>query len=284
VQFHPTALDVAGAPPFLLSEALRGEGAHLLNCTGQRFMPAYHPLAELAPRDVVARAIIVELRERGPVLLDLRHLDGAFLKTRFPRIYETCLAYGLDFTTQPIPIHPAAHYAMGGIRTDLEGRTSLPRLYAAGEVAATGVHGANRLASNSLLEGVVFGARAGAAMREWSGSACPAAPMPPEPSFPQTSPARLGALAWECCGIIRNGADLERAIGILNAVPLVPTSNPNRALFELRSIHTVAGLIAQCALARAESRGAHYRTDCPAPLPEFQKHSIVSSLKGVRFE
>jgi L-aspartate oxidase len=284
VQFHPTALDVAGAPPFLLSEALRGEGGRLLNGAGRRFMPDCHPMGELAPRDVVARAIVVELRERGPVFLDLRHLDAGFLKTRFPRIYGTCLSYGVDITRDPIPVHPAAHYAMGGIRTDLDGRTSLARLYAAGEVAANGVHGANRLASNSLLEGVVFGARAGAAMRELSGTAGACAPMPPEPLFPQASAGQLGSLAWDDCGIIRNGADLERVIGILKALPLAATANPNRALFELRSMHTVTGLIARCALARAESRGAHYRTDFPDPRPEFQKHSVVSAVREVRFE
>src|SRR5882724_786880 len=162
VQFHPTALHVEGAPRFLLSEALRGEGGLLRNSAGERFTD------ELAPRDVVSRAIIAELRRTGAphVYLDLTHRGADFIRKRFPRVYETCLRYGIDISTEPAPAHPAAHYSMGGIRADRDGRTSLRRLYAAGEVACTGVHGANRLASNSLLEGLVFGARAGAAMRD----------------------------------------------------------------------------------------------------------------------
>jgi L-aspartate oxidase len=155
VQFHPTALHVEGAPRFLLSEALRGEGGLLRNYLGEPFMERYHPLRELAPRDVVARAIVTEMhRTGGPhVFLDLTHLESTFLRERFPRIFETCLRYGVDISREPVPVRPAAHYAMGGVRTDLDGRTSVPRLFAAGEVACTGVHGANRLASNSLLEG-----------------------------------------------------------------------------------------------------------------------------------
>jgi hypothetical protein len=162
VQFHPTALHVEGAPRFLLSEALRGEGAQLRNAAGERFMERYHPLKELAPRDVVARAIVAEMTATGVphVLLDLSHREPGFVSARFPRIYQTCLRYGVDLERQGAPVAPAAHYAMGGVRTGLDGRTSVPRLYAAGEVACTGVHGANRLASNSLLEGVVFGAAA----------------------------------------------------------------------------------------------------------------------------
>src|SRR3989442_14464426 len=170
IQFHPTAQYQKNAPRFLLSEALRGEGAYLRNLEMHRFMPKYHPMAELAPRDLVARAIVHELevsKAKDPmVYLDLTHLNGEHLKKRFPRIYSTCIQYNIDITSELIPIRPAAHYAMGGVHTDLEGRTSLPAFYAAGEVGATGVHGANRLASNSLLEGLVFGAREGQAMRE----------------------------------------------------------------------------------------------------------------------
>ncbi len=203
VQFHPTALHLKGAPPFLLSEALRGEGAYLRTGDGERFMPRYHAMAELAPRDVVSRAIVMEMRRTGEphVNLDVRHLDPAFLKGRFPRIFETCLRYGLDLTKDPAPIHPAAHYAMGGIRTDLNGSTNLPRLFAAGEVASTGVHGANRLASNSLLEGLVFGARAGAAMRTLAGASLLQSARAPEPRFPCASAEDLRTLAWEKCGI-----------------------------------------------------------------------------------
>src|SRR5207249_9538035 len=159
IQFHPTALYLKNAPRFLLSEALRGEGAYLRNLEMHRFMPKYHPMGELAPRDVVARAILHELEvspAKDPVVyLDLTHLKASHVKARFPRIYSTCFQYNIDIATDLIPIRPAAHYAMGGVRTDLQGRTSLPALYAAGEAATTGVHGANRLASNSLLEGLV---------------------------------------------------------------------------------------------------------------------------------
>ncbi len=172
VQFHPTALHVEGAPRFLLSEALRGEGALLRNAAGERFMERYHPLQELAPRDVVARAIVAEMKRTGaPPRASGSDAIGrpGFVRARFPRIYETCLRYGIDLERQAAPVAPAAHYAMGGVRTDLDGRTTLPGLFAAGEAACTGVHGANRLASNSLLEGVVFGARAGRAMAESDG-------------------------------------------------------------------------------------------------------------------
>src|SRR5215210_4779074 len=165
VQFHPTALNLEEAPRFLLSEALRGEGGVLRNSSGRRFMPRYHDAAELAPRDVVTRSIVAEMGRTATrtVFLDMTAFDAAHLRRRFPKIYRTCMQYGLDLAREPIPVGPAAHYVMGGVRTDLEGRTTLPGLYAAGEAAFTGVHGANRLASNSLLEGLVFGARAGAA-------------------------------------------------------------------------------------------------------------------------
>src|SRR5947209_2519059 len=196
VQFHPTALYVKNAPRFLLSEALRGEGAVLRNAELHRFMSKYHEMAELAPRDVVARAIAHELevcRLKDPVVyLDLTHLKADHIKTRFPRIYQTCLKYNVDITVDEVPVRPAAHYLMGGVRTDLHGCTSLPGLYAAGETACTGVHGANRLASNSLLEGLVFGARAGEAMRneasEIESASCSQGQAPAEtnPDDPET--------------------------------------------------------------------------------------------------
>ena len=167
VQFHPTVLSVAGAPRFLLSEALRGEGGRLLNAHGEAFVQRVDPAGDLAPRDVVARAIAAEMARTGaPVFLSLQHLDPAFIHARFPTISAACRDAGLDLARDPIPVSPAAHYMMGGVETDLEGRTSVPNLFAAGEVASTGVHGANRLASNSLLEGLVFGARAARAMQE----------------------------------------------------------------------------------------------------------------------
>src|SRR5271169_6589207 len=169
VQFHPTALFLKGAPRFLLSEALRGEGAYLRNLELQRFMHKYHEMGDLAPRDVVARAIAHELevtkRPDAAVYLDLTHLNSERVRKRFPTVYSTCMQYNIDITEELVPIRPAAHYAMGGVRTDLDGQASIPGLYAAGEVACTGVHGANRLASNSLLEGLVYGARAARAMR-----------------------------------------------------------------------------------------------------------------------
>jgi L-aspartate oxidase len=186
IQFHPTALAAKNAPPFLLSEALRGEGAILRNALLERFMPHYHEAAELAPRDVVSRAIVTEVKRTRTACayLDLTALSAEYLKKRFPRIYATCLSYGIDITTDMVPVLPAAHYSMGGLKTDLHGRTTLSRLYAAGEVASTGVHGANRLASNSLLEGLVFGARVGKAMLEdLPGAAAPV------PAHEHTGPA-----------------------------------------------------------------------------------------------
>src|SRR5919199_2280517 len=176
VQFHPTALSLEGAPRFLLSEALRGEGGVLRNAAGRRFMPRYHDAAELAPRDVVTRSIVAEMGRTATrtVFLDMTAFDAAYLRRRFPKIYRTCLEYGLDLAREPIPVSPAAHYVMGGVRTDLEGRTTLAGLYAAGEGGRPGRHRPNRLASNSLLEGLVFGARAGAAAAEDSkGSRAP---------------------------------------------------------------------------------------------------------------
>jgi L-aspartate oxidase len=275
VQFHPTALYVEGAPRFLLSEALRGEGAYLRNATGERFMERYHPLAELAPRDVVSRAIVAEMRRTGGgVTLDITHRGAEFVRRRFPRIYETCLKYGVDLGTTPAPVHPAAHYAMGGVRTDLKGCTSVKRLYAAGEVACTGVHGANRLASNSLLEGVVFGARAARTMREFASA--DALPEPPEPAaiFPCASLDEIRSLAWEKCGVIRTGAELSAAVAWLAARE---TGGPPR--YDARNVHQVISLIAQCALEREESRGAHFRTDFPEKAAVAKHSSIVKQSR-----
>jgi L-aspartate oxidase len=282
VQFHPTALHVEGAPRFLLSEALRGEGGVLKNAQGERFMKRYHPMEELAPRDIVSRSIVEEMRRTGSphVFLDLTGRDPSFVKERFPRIHQTCLKYGVDIAKDPAPVHPAAHYAMGGVRTDLDGRTSLPRLFAAGEVAATGVHGANRLASNSLLEALVFGARAGRKMREWAGVRPLTGAGIPQPEFPDVSEDELRRLAWEKCGIVRSGTDLRNARDYLKAIPARACPYPNRAVFEVRGMREVLYLIASCALARTESRGAHCRTDYPEKIPEFQKHSRVTKTNN----
>ncbi len=229
IQFHPTALYVKKAPRFLLSEALRGEGAYLRNIELDRFMGKYHPLAELAPRDVVARAIMHEMEvshaKDAFVYLDLTHLKADKVQKRFPRIYSTCLEYNIDITEDLIPIRPAAHYSMGGVRTDLNGKTSLDGLYAAGEAAATGVHGANRLASNSLLEGLVYGARAGKAMKEGlkkphkQGSS-------PKKAASQNGPVDAGLedligqiqdIMWKDAGIVRTRAGMTNAIKALEA-------------------------------------------------------------------
>jgi L-aspartate oxidase len=248
-------------------------------------MERYHPLRELAPRDVVARAIVTEMRRTGTphAFLDLRHLSAAFLRKRFPRIFETCAQFGVDIGCEPIPVRPAAHYAMGGVRTDLDGRTSLSRLFAAGEVACTGVHGANRLASNSLLEGVVFGARAGRAMRETIGDSRPAEGRAPHFEVPQSEGAEIRAMAWNYCGILRCGDGLREAIARLEALDKGPAEfSCERA--EARNIWGLALLIARCALAREESRGAHFRTDFSAKRPEFEKHSVISKDAGIRFD
>lgn len=277
VQFHPTALYMPGAPRFLLSEALRGEGAYLRNSSGERFMERYHPLRELAPRDVVSRSIVMELRATGDasVFLDLTHLRPGFVRERFPRIYETCKRYGLDLETTPAPVRPAAHYAMGGVRTDLFGATNIPRLFAAGEVACTGVHGANRLASNSLLEGVVFGARAGQAMAGLSEPQARAEALGPA-NFPLIAEREIRAIAWNSCGILRNGPELSAAYNRLRSRGFQPLATSGRADFELRNMHQVAMLISLAALGREESRGGHYRIDFPQKSSAFERHSVIT--------
>jgi len=278
VQFHPTALHVEGAPRFLLSEALRGEGAVLRNKNGEAFMKHYHELADLAPRDVVSRSIVEEMRRSGSphVWLDLTSRPADFIRQRFPRIYETCLAYGVDIAREAAPVHPAAHYAMGGVESDLEGRSTVPGLYAAGEVACTGVHGANRLASNSLLEAVVFGLRAGRAMRvEAAGTPSAADPAPPL-LVPDMTEAQIRALTWENCGILHNHAGLQEAVAVLERAAWVQPSRVSLAAAELRNIWQVAILIARCALWREESRGAHYRTDFPMKRSEFLRPSSIT--------
>ncbi len=284
VQFHPTALHVAGAPRFLLSEALRGEGAYLRNMAGERFMHRYHSLEELAPRDVVSRSIVTETIREGSdhVYLDLTHRTDLDIAQRFPRIFETCMQYGIDLRTQSAPVYPAVHYSMGGVHTNLNGLTTTPNLFAAGEVAATGVHGANRLASNSLLEGIVYGARTGKAMRQVKPSS---APRPAAAAkFPDATDVELRALAWKYCGVQRNAAGLLKAKELLAAMEDgAALADPGRRDYEIRNVHTVVRLIAECALAREESRGGHFRTDFPAKNPCFEKHSSITRRSNVRF-
>jgi L-aspartate oxidase len=271
-QFHPTALSLPGVPRFLLSEALRGEGAWLVNAAGERFMDRYHPLLELAPRDVVARAITREGIGDQQVYLDMRHVTDIDLDSRFPGISAFLHQHGLDLARDLIPVRPAAHYLMGGVRTDVDGRTSLPGLFAAGEVACTGVHGANRLASNSLLEGLVFGARAAESMRRESGvqvaAAETAAPLQRgERGLPPVEVAieQLQQQMWEHAGLLRD-AGLLKSIDLSAATEyaeVVPSTQWTRREYEARSLARVARAIVLCALAREESRGAHYRNDFP---------------------
>jgi L-aspartate oxidase len=264
IQFHPTALSVPGAPHFLLSEAMRGEGGVLRSDAGERFMARYDERAELAPRDVVSRSIVFEMRRTGTdrVYLDMSALDHRFVRDRFPKIYTTCLLYNVDITRDMIPVSPAAHYCMGGVRTDTEGRTTLPGLYAAGEVTCSGVHGANRLASNSLLEGLVFGARAGAtAAREVPKTIEHGEP--PDTDFgeaqnwriDQEVRAEVRRIMWEHVGIVRTAEGLEHAIARLEEIGSRPLNTTSW------NFVTLGRLIARAALARDESRGAHYRAD-----------------------
>ncbi len=296
VQFHPTALYLKRAPRFLLSEALRGEGAYLRNMEMVRFMPKYHDMAELAPRDVVARAIAHELEvthsKDAVVYLDLTHLDSDHLRHRFPRIYSTCMEYNIDIGNELVPVRPAAHYAMGGVRTDLDGRTSLPGLFAAGEVACTGVHGANRLASNSLLEGLVYGARAGKIMREELRPLTVHEMSPAMNGHNNTEDTKIAEavireiqeLMWREAGIVRMGSGLRRTLKQLEQIcPRLPGPGCRRCC-EARNLYQAALLIARSGLAREESRGAHYRMDFPAHNDvKFLKHSIVAGDK-VRFQ
>jgi len=288
VQFHPTALKVPGQPRFLLSEALRGEGARLVNEAGEAFMTRYDPAGDLAPRDRVARGIVrEEQRTGGRVFLTLDRVDSRFVHERFPLIADACRRAGLDLAKDRIPVGPAAHYLMGGIVTDVDGRTTIPGLFAAGEAACTGVHGANRLASNSLLEGLVFGARAGDAMRT-----SPHAPIDPavvagfvraasqDPTnareavaagvgqrFAPAEPA-IRKTMWERVGLFRDMAGLNAALHEFSA----PREDEP-------SVLTVGRLIAHAALRREESRGGHYRLDFPARDDAHWRRRVMETVR-----
>lgn len=285
-QFHPTALSLPGVPRFLLSEALRGEGAYLLNSRMERFMQRYHPQLELAPRDVVARAITQEGFAPGgaaplPVYLDMRHVTGIDLTARFPGISWFLRQNGLDLKLDLIPVRPAAHYLMGGVRTGIDGHSSLPRLYAAGEAACTGVHGANRLASNSLLEGLVFGARAAKFMLEETEIAPGVdgrdliAGLHPG-ALVDAQRTRLQSLMWRHAGLLRDRDGLRSAAAELAEMGERLPSAVERPAIELKNLHTVASLIVQAALGREESRGAHFRNDFPRRDDlHYRKHSVI---------
>jgi len=305
-QFHPTALSLPGAPRFLLSEALRGEGAILRNDRGERFMERYHPLLELAPRDVVARAITREGMGSKPgevrvVHLDMRAVQGIDLHHRFPGISAVLARYSLDLSRDLIPVRPAAHYLMGGIRTDLFGRTTLPGLYAAGEAACTGVHGANRLASNSLLEGLVFGARAAQSMLD-DALALQTADAPESLPVPLTAAEQarleeiittLQAAMWAYAGLLREGSTLRLGLAAQKACAEALAElagqfgegKGSRRLAEAQAMSRVAHAILASALARMESRGAHFRNDYPhRDDANFLKHSVFQSTSSAARE
>ncbi len=289
VQFHPTSLYYPAAPQFLLSESMRGEGAVLLNINRQRFMENYHPMAELAPRDVVSRAIISEMvdTKSNHVYLELRHLEKDFVKNRFPRIYATCLQYDIDISEDLIPVSPAAHYMMGGVKTNIDGETNIRGLYAAGEVACTGVHGANRLASNSLLEGLVFGARAGRAATRTSIIPEGQTVYDSETSSIKTLDEikrTLRKLMWERVGIIRCAESLGEAKEKLLLWKEITRKNYlTRSDLELKNMITVAGIIVESALTRKGSVGAHYRSDYKERGEGWQQH-IKWNKNKFRFE
>ena len=284
-QFHPTALRLNGAPPFLISEAVRGEGGVLRNARGEAFMGRHHPLGDLAPRDVVSRALLREMQETSSnhVLLDLTHLPTSHIATRFPTIYHTCLEHGLEITHQAIPVAPAAHYMMGGVQTNTWGETTFPGLYACGEATCAGVHGANRLASNSLLETVVFGRRL--VQRSQMATSLTYPPGLPEhparlasakPSGPVTPPnqAALQELMWDKVGMMRDEASLQEAAGTLTAWAQTLQKSQAPGARELANMVLLARLMAQGALLRQESRGAHYRTDFPDSSAGWQRHIV----------
>jgi L-aspartate oxidase len=295
IQFHPTVLYAKKTPRFLLSEALRREGGYLRNIELDRFMGKYHPLAEQAPGDVVARAIMHEMevsRAKDPfVYLDLTHLNAARVQKRFPRIYATCMKHNIDITEDVIPVRPAAHFSIGGVRTDPEGGTSLAGLYAAGEGASTGVHGANRLASNSLLEGLVYGARAGRAMREELKQTHSVASAERK-AVSQNGPvdagieeliAQIQDVMWKHAGIVRTSTGMRDAIRTLEDLSPRVARPRTRRSYEAANLHLAGLLVARSALAREESRGAHYRTDFPGHDDKrFLKHSVVKG-ESLRF-
>ncbi len=277
IQFHPTVLYIAGSSRSLITEAVRGEGAYLVDVNGYRFMQDYDPRLELAPRDVVAQAITAQMaKTRHPnVYLQLSHLDTDYVRRRFPGISHTCAGFGIDVATDPIPVRPGAHYMIGGISVDLDGRTSLPGLWAAGEVSASGLHGANRLASNSLLEGIVYGVRAGEAASVAAADSPPkldarrlshTPTLPPSESL-DTMDIRntLQSLMWRAVGVVRSAEGLHSARQSIEqwCRYVLPRQMDSVYGWETQNLLTVARLVVESALQRTESRGVHLRSDFP---------------------
>jgi L-aspartate oxidase len=286
-QFHPTVLRLPGVAPFLISEAVRGEGGILRNVEGRRFMPDYIAEAELAPRDIVARSIVYEMKKTRSdrVFLDVTHLPPQLITTRFPHIYRFCQDHGLDITKKLIPVAPAAHYLMGGVKVNIWGETNIPGLFAAGETACTGVHGANRLASNSLLESVVFSKRivqrtemtTPPRHRKKLSKEAISYYLPEREALPRVPPLNLPnleSLMWDKVGIIRSGKSLKGAANILATWESVLPKPSDRPSYELNNLVLCARLVTEAALLRKESRGAHFRTDFPRSAPEWQRHIV----------
>jgi L-aspartate oxidase len=273
VQFHPTAIDVGRDPAPLATEALRGEGAILRNTDGRAFMADYDPAAELAPRDIVARAIQSEIVAGRGAALDARQAVGAHFPHEFPAVFAACMAAGIDPRVETIPVAPACHYHMGGIATDLQGRTSLPGLLAAGECAATGVHGANRLASNSLLEAAVFGTRAGAQLRDAVDPGTQPLPAQPWPDLPDIALATLRQAMSRDAGVVRDADGLSALVQLIDGLTAAHGEGP---------ILVAARMVATCALQRHESRGGHYRTDYPATLPPRRSFTTLAGLTALK--
>ncbi|MEM4657862.1 MAG: L-aspartate oxidase [Candidatus Methanosuratincola sp.] len=298
VQFHPTALFIDGAESFLITEAVRGEGGYLINSSGRRFMPDYDERAELAPRDVVSRAIYIEMKRSGEkcVYLTLAHLDAHFIKKRFPNIDSKCREYGIDITKDPIPVAPAAHYTIGGVKSGLLGETNLKGLFVCGEVSATGVHGANRLASNSLLECIVFAKRA--AQGALSSSVRHTRPV----GLLKTKPMRLNGYTDEetqnyykiknniahlmdlNVGIVKNAPGIEAALDELDRASKIAENFRGYYAFKLKNLIEVCKLISKASLMRTESRGAHIREDYPNEDPAWKAHIIMEKGKEPRIE
>lgn len=287
-QFHPTAVRLPGVPPFLISEAVRGEGGVLRNVEGYRFMPDYAPEGDLAPRDVVARSIHAEMQKTGTdrVFLDVTHILPHIVTTRFPHIYRFCLDHGLDITKGLIPVAPAAHYMMGGVKTNIWGETNIAGLFSAGETACTEVHGANRLASNSLLEVIVFAKRIMDRTRDQAvvnlnkavtsdHEHVSLSRLSPLAEVPGLSLSALQSLLWHNVSIVRKGSDLKRVAAILATWQQTFTPSQDRYSQELANLILAGRLMTEAALLREESRGAHYRTDFPEPSPAWQRHIIM---------